>query len=67
MAILIGIKTIERLRAANVLELQQGIKISRGEVRWILLWSALGYPFPACGEKLFPGTGKAIASDEKLA
>ena len=65
--ILIGIKTIERLRTANVLELQQGIKISRGEVRRILLWSALGYPFPGLWRKLFPGTGKAIASDEKLA
>jgi farnesyl-diphosphate farnesyltransferase len=65
--ILIGIKTIERLRAANVLELKQGIKISRGEVRQILLWSALGYPFPGLWRKLFPGTGKAIASDEKLA
>ena len=65
--ILIGIKTIERLRAANVLELQQGIKISHGEVRWILLWSALGYPFPGLWRKLFPGTGKAVASDKKLA
>jgi farnesyl-diphosphate farnesyltransferase len=65
--ILIGIKTIERLRAANVLELQQGIKVSRSEVRRILLWSALGYPFPGLWRKLFPGTGKAIASDEKLA
>ena len=65
--ILIGIKTIERLRAANVFELQQGIKISRSEVRQILLWSVLGYPFPGLWRKLFSGTGKAIASDEKLA
>jgi farnesyl-diphosphate farnesyltransferase len=54
--ILIGIKTIERLRAANVLELQQGIKISRGEVRRILLWSALKYPLPNAWRRLFPST-----------
>ena len=65
--ILIGIKTIRRLRAANVLELQQGIKISRGEVYRILLWSTLGYPFPGLWRKLFSGTGKAIASGGKLA
>ena len=52
--ILIGVKTIERLRAANVLELRQGIKISRGEVRRILLWSALEYPFPNMWRRLFP-------------
>jgi hypothetical protein len=55
------------LRAASVLELQQGIKIPRSEVRRILLWSALRYPFPVLWRKLFSGTGKAIASDEKLA
>jgi farnesyl-diphosphate farnesyltransferase len=65
--ILIGIRTIERLRTANVLELQQGIKIPRSEVRRILLWSVLGYPFPGLWRKLFSGTGKAIASDEKMA
>ena len=65
--ILIGIRTIERLRVASVLELQQGIKIPRSEVRWILLLSALCYPFPCLWQKLFSGTGKAVASDEKLA
>jgi farnesyl-diphosphate farnesyltransferase len=65
--ILIGVRTIKRLRVANMLELQQGIKISRNEVRRILLWSALCYPFPGLWRKLFSGTGKAVASDEKFA
>jgi farnesyl-diphosphate farnesyltransferase len=64
--ILIGIKTIERLRAANVLQLQQGIRISRGEVRRILLWSALGYPFPNVWRRLFPAARKAVASGQRL-
>jgi len=64
--ILIGIKTIERLRAANVLDLQRGIKISRGEVRQILLWSVLRYPFPNVWQRLFPTDRKAVASGQGL-
>ena len=65
--ILIGLKTIERMRAGNVLELQQRVKISRGEVRGILLRSMLAYPLPGVWRKLFSPTGKAVASGGKLA
>ena len=64
--ILIGVKTIQRLRAAGVLELRQGVKISRSEVRWILLRSVLAYPLPGVWRKLFPAKTKAVASDSKL-
>jgi farnesyl-diphosphate farnesyltransferase len=63
--ILIGRKTIERLRAANVVELQQDIKISRGEVRGILLRSVLTYSIPGAWQKLVSATGKAVASGRK--
>jgi farnesyl-diphosphate farnesyltransferase len=65
--VLIGLKTIERLRAANVVELQQVVKISRGEVRGILLRSVLTYPLPGAWQKLFSATGKAVASGGKKA
>jgi hypothetical protein len=65
--ILIGLKTIERLRAANVVALQQRIKISRSEVRGILLRSVLSYPLPGAWQKLFSPTGKAVASGGNLA
>ena len=65
--ILIGLKTIERLRAASMVELQQRIKISRGEVRGILLRSLLSYPIPGAWQKLFSPTGKAVASGGNLA
>jgi farnesyl-diphosphate farnesyltransferase len=65
--ILIGVRTIERLRAGSVFDLQQRIKVSRGEVRWILLRSTLAYPLPFVWRKLFPTDGKAVASDAKLA
>ena len=65
--ILIGLKTIERLRAGNVLDLHQGVKISRAEVRGILLRSTLAYPLPEVWRKLFFTTGKAVASEGKLA
>ena len=64
--ILIGASTIEQLRAANVLELRQGVKISRLEVRWIMLYSVLAYPLPGVWRKLFVASRKAIASGEKL-
>jgi farnesyl-diphosphate farnesyltransferase len=65
--ILIGMKTIERLRAGNVLDLQRGVKISRAEVRGILLRSTLAYPLPGVWRKLFFTTGKAVASEGNLA
>ena len=40
--ILIGVRTIEKLRAADVIELQQRVKVSRGEVRGIMLRSTAG-------------------------
>jgi len=63
--ILIGRKTVERLRAANVLDLQQGVKIPRSEVRRILVRSVLTYPIPGAWQKLFSATGKAVASGGK--
>ncbi len=65
--ILIGLKTIERLRAGNVLDLQQHVKISHAERRGILLRSTLFYPLPRMWRKLFFTTGKAVASGGKLA
>ena len=63
--ILIGRKTIERLRAANVVELQQVVKITRSEVRGIMLRSVLSYPIPGAWQKLVAATGKAVASGGK--
>ncbi|MGA2788779.1 MAG: phytoene/squalene synthase family protein [Verrucomicrobiota bacterium] len=65
--ILIGMKTIEKLRAGNVLDLQRGVKISRAEVRRILVRSTVAYPLPKAWRKLFFTTGKAVASGGKLA
>lgn len=64
--ILIGVKTIDRLRAANVLELRRGVKISRSEVRGILLASVLAWPLPGAWRNLFKPSGKTIAPDERL-
>jgi farnesyl-diphosphate farnesyltransferase len=63
--ILIGVKTIDKLRAANVMELQQRVKISRGEVRKIILLSLLACPLPFAWRKLY--AAKAVASGAKLA
>jgi farnesyl-diphosphate farnesyltransferase len=65
--VLLGAKTIEKLRTANVVELQQRVKVTRGEVRGILLRSVLLCPFPGWWRKQFAAAGKAVASGEELA
>ncbi len=65
--ILIGAKTIGKLRTASVLDLQRHVKVSRDEVRGILLRSLLVYPLPQAWQKLFSTGGKAIASKGELA
>jgi len=65
--ILIGMRTIEKLRAANVIELQQRVKVSRGEVRGILFRSLLASPLPAAWRKLYSPPVKAVDSSDELA
>jgi farnesyl-diphosphate farnesyltransferase len=65
--ILIGVRTIGKLRAASVFDLQQRIKVSRNEVRGIVLRSTLFYPLPRVWRKLFSPGGKAVASEGNLA
>ncbi len=65
--ILIGMRTIQKLRQANVIELQQRVKVSRGEVRGILFRSLLASPVPAVWRKLYSPDGKAVDSGGELA
>ncbi len=50
--ILIGVKTLARLRAGNVLDPQRRIKISRSEVKGLVWRSILRYPCPPAWRKL---------------
>jgi len=63
----IGVKTIARLRVANVLDATQRLKVPRGEVKQMMFCSVLLYPFPGAWRKLFFTGRKAVASDAKLA
>ena len=63
--LLIGMKTIEKLRAADVIELQQGVKILRKDVRFLMVKSILACPFFPVWKNLFPV--KAVALQENLA
>jgi len=65
--ILIGMRTLEKLRAANVVELQQRVKVSRDEVRRMMTRSVLACPFPKVWRNLLPSGGKAVASGRDLA
>lgn len=52
--ILIGLETIKRLRATNVLDPNGRAKISRSDVRRILFRSVLRYPSPGAWRRLAP-------------
>jgi farnesyl-diphosphate farnesyltransferase len=65
--VLIGIRTIEKLRAASVMELQQRVKVSRGEVRGIIFRSVLCSPLASTWRQLYSPTVKAVDSAGKLA
>lgn len=64
--VLIGLRTIAKLRTANVIELQQRVKVSRGEVRGILFRSLLACPLPFLWRKLYSPGAKAVASAGEL-
>jgi farnesyl-diphosphate farnesyltransferase len=51
--VLLGVKTIQKLRAASVAELQSRVKVTRGEVRGILARSLLACPAPFWWRKLY--------------
>ena len=65
--ILVGQRTLTRLRAAGVRELQQRVKVPRGEVYVILLRSLLACPVPFVWRKLYAPAAKAVASGGDLA
>jgi farnesyl-diphosphate farnesyltransferase len=44
--ILIGMRTIDRLKVKSILDPERRIKVTRGEVRKIIVRSVLLYPFP---------------------
>jgi farnesyl-diphosphate farnesyltransferase len=56
--ILIGMQTLGKLRTGNVLDPQHRIKISRPEVKRLMLRSILCYPWPPAWRGLFPTAGR---------
>lgn len=57
--ILIGLRTLARLRCGNVLDAEHRLKISRSEVKRLMLRSVLGYPWPGAWNRLFERTRTA--------
>jgi farnesyl-diphosphate farnesyltransferase len=51
--VLIGVKTLTKLRTHPVLDPQQRVKISRAEVRGLIVRSVLSHPWPSLWRKLF--------------
>jgi farnesyl-diphosphate farnesyltransferase len=51
--ILIGIRTLQELRSDNILDDRHRIKLSRVDMRHLILWSTALYPFPDRWNQLF--------------
>ena len=64
--ILIGDRTLDKLRGAGVTDLKQRVKVSRREIRGILFRSLAVSPFPPAWRKLYSPPGKAVASGHVL-
>ena len=58
--ILIGMRTIEKLRDLTVIELGQPVKVSRRELREIILRSLASCPVPALWRRQLPQAGKQL-------
>ncbi len=62
--LLIGIRTVEKLRANNLLAPELHVKISRSEVRQIIVRTVLCYPWPRAWTRLFPRRDKGPSQTE---
>jgi farnesyl-diphosphate farnesyltransferase len=65
--ILIGVRTIGKLRAAGVIELSQRVKVSRSEVQQIIFRSLVRSPFAPAWRGLYAPAVKAVDSGGELA
>jgi farnesyl-diphosphate farnesyltransferase len=65
--ILIGMKTIEKLREPDVIGLREPVKVSRKEVRQILWRSLASCAVPGLWRRQFPDGRKPVASQRELA
>lgn len=63
--ILIGMKTLEKLREGNPLDPAVRLKATRGEVRWLIVKSVLLAPFKEDWQRLGPQPPTAPISEKK--
>jgi farnesyl-diphosphate farnesyltransferase len=61
--LLIGIRTVEKLRANNLLAPELHVKISRSEVGQIIIRTVLCYPWPRAWTRLFPLSRKGDSTN----
>jgi farnesyl-diphosphate farnesyltransferase len=50
----LGFRTLELLRSANVLDPRERTKVSRKELKKMVLRSVISYPFPGAWRRLMP-------------
>lgn len=60
--VLIGMRTVEKLRTANILDPSITVKATRSEVRGIIARTVLRYPWPESWRRMFPAPDTRISS-----
>lgn len=63
--ILIGMRTLQRLRVEKILIPERRVKISRREVRRVMVQSVICYPWPAAWHRLFSTAASAGPKPEQ--
>jgi farnesyl-diphosphate farnesyltransferase len=58
--LLIGIRTVDKLRVNNVLAPEFHVKVSRSEVHYIILSTLLCHPWPWAWARLFPRGARSV-------
>ena len=65
--LLVGVKTLRRLRAAGIADLQRRVKVPRSEVYGVMASTTLACGVPFWWRRLYLPDAKAVASGGKLA
>jgi farnesyl-diphosphate farnesyltransferase len=65
--LLLGVRTVEQLRAARVADLKARVKVPRSEVYAMMVRSTLAAPVPVLWRQLYHPPAKAVASEGDLA
>ena len=64
--LLLGFRTVEMLRSANVIDPRKRVKVSRPELKRMMVRSVLLYPFPSAWRRMLPLPAESHSSSSRF-